>query len=381
MESKRLKRILLVLPLMLLMYLLAWPVDIIPVEWTPPPAPSTKAGLYAANDKLRGVQRIADGAVTGPEAIAFDAKGRLFAGLEDGRVVSMTPDGADCRVAGNTGGRPIGLNFAGDGSLMIADARRGLLRLTSDGQFDVVTTDVDGIRLNFTDDLDIDSRGRVLFSDASWKFGYGDHATDALEHGSRGRLMLYDPEKKAGATLLAQLDFANGVALGPDEQYVLVNQTTSYRITRYWLKGEKAGTADLFIENLPGFPDNITFNGRDRFWVALFAPRNAMLDATLPYPFLRTVIARLPKFLMPSPKRQAFILGLDLDGKVVEQYQYAGKDAYGPITSVREHEGVLFLGSLSDTAVGRIALADLRSNSAALNEPPPAITAECRAAG
>ena len=45
-----------------------------------------------------------------------------------------------------------------------------------------------------------------------------------------------------GARVFAdQLLFANGVAVGPDDAYVLVNETAAYRVMRYWLKGEKAG--------------------------------------------------------------------------------------------------------------------------------------------
>jgi hypothetical protein len=182
-------------------------------------------------------------------------------------------------------------------------------------------------------------------------------------------------EKRAD-TLLATLQFANGIALGPDGRYVLINETTEYKVTRYWLLGDKAGTKDTFAENLAGFPDNITFNGTDRFWVALFGPRDAMLDKILPYPFVRTVVSRLPSFLQPQPKRQAFLVGLDLDGHVVEQYRFDGPGAFGPVTSVREKDGVLYLGSLSDTAVGKVSLAELRGEGAA-STPPPAVKATC----
>lgn len=372
----RLKRLGWILPLLLVLYLVAWPVDIRPVAWNPPEAPSLEEGFYAKDDALRAVQRIADGAVAGPEAIAFDAMGRLYTGLEDGRIVSMDADGASCRVLADTGGRPGGLQVQADGSVVVADMVKGLLQVHPDGRFDVLDKEVDGWPVGMADDVAIDARGRVMFSDASWKFGFERYVLDALEHGGRGRLFLYDPQQKASATMLAQLEFANGVAIGPDEQFVLVNETTAYRIKRYWLKGDRAGEVDTFADNLPGLPDNVTFNGRDRFWVALYSPRDPMLDALGPVPFLRSVIARLPTSWFPQAGRQAFVLGLDLDGKVVEQYRYAGPGAFGPVTSAREHEGMLYLGSLSDTAIGRVALADLRAGRSS-GEPPPPIKGSC----
>lgn len=369
--ERRLKPFFWIVLLLGLLYLVAWPVDLEPVAWAPQPAPALDQGVYARDDGLRGVQRIAEGAVAGPEAIAFDAAGRLYTGLGDGRVVSMRDDGSDCRVLANTGGRPLGLALQADGALLVADALKGLLRIGTDGNVEILATGAEGIRIGFADDVALDERGRVLLSDASWKFGYGQQALDALEHGARGRLLLHDPVKKLSATLLAELQFANGVTLGPNGDYVLVNQSTAYRITRYWLKTDKAGTIETFADNLPGFPDNLHFNGRDRFWVALYGPRHAPLDALAPVPFLRAMVARLPRALMPHPRRLAFVLGLDLDGKVVEQYRYGGKDAFGPVTSVVEHAGMLYLGSLEQAAIGRVPLAALRDGSSSAAPPPP----------
>jgi hypothetical protein len=68
------------------------------------------------------------------------------------------------------------------------------------------------------------------------------------------------------------------------------------------------------------------------------------------------VLSKLPAFLQPRPKRHAFVLGLDTDGKVVANLQYAGSDAYAPITSVREHGPFLYFGSLTHPAIGRLPL-------------------------
>lgn len=64
---------------------------------------------------------------------------------------------------------------------------------------------------------------------------------------------------------VGELGFANGVAFGPDEAYLLINETMRYRITRSWLSGEKSGQTDIFIENLPGFPDNLSYNDEGLF--------------------------------------------------------------------------------------------------------------------
>lgn len=46
-----------------------------------------------------------------------------------------------------------------------------------------------------------------------------------------------------------------------------------YQIQKYHLKGPKAGTSELFMENLPGFPDNINLGEDGLFWIGLFLVR------------------------------------------------------------------------------------------------------------
>jgi sugar lactone lactonase YvrE len=351
--------------LVLALYLLLWPTGLEPVAWTPPPAPPLE-GVYAYNEKLKGIQKLAPGVGSGPEAVNVDAVGRVYTGYKDGRIVMLAPNAASYSVLGNTQGRPLGITFGPNGGLVIADAKKGLLHLG--GSLTPLVTEADGVPFRFVDDADNTRLDKnIYFTDASHKYGYGRHMTDILEHGANGRLLEYNVNSKQTRVLLKDLHFANGVAVGPDDAFVLVNETGEYRVLRYWLKGEKAGTHDVFTDNLPGFPDNITFNNRDTFWLALFAPRDKMLDDLLPGNlFLRKIVARLPAFLQPRAKMHSFVLGLDLEGKVVHNLQYAGDDAYAPITSVREFGPWLYFGSLTYPAVGRLPL-----NQVVPGAPPP----------
>ena len=339
-------------------YMLLWPVDIQPLAWTPPLAPSLSDGPYAYNEKLKGIERLADGFGAGPEGITLDASGRLYAGYLDGRVVRFSADGASRTVLGDTGGRPLGVGLAPDGRLFVADARKGLMQI-SEGKPIVISDEAEGKAFGFPDDVVVTRGGRYLyFTDASSRFGFGHHTEDILEHGANGRVLLYDTQTHETKTVLSGVHFANGVALGPNDDYLLINETGEYRVLRYWIHGAKAGTVDTFIDNLPGFPDNISFNGRDRFWIAIFAPRDPLLDKILPpgNEWLREVVARLPAALQPKPRHYAMALGVDTDGKLVANLQYEGADAYGPITSVREYGDWLYFGSLTDTALGRLPL-------------------------
>lgn len=335
-------------------YLFLWPVEVDPGTWEPEQAPALE-GSFAQNELLTQTEVIARSSGRAPEDIAIDAAGRIHAGFEDGRILRFQSDGSMPEVIANTGGRPLGLEFDRGGRLIVCDGYKGLLSIDLGGQIEVLATECDGRRFGFCDDLDIASDGTVYFTDASWKFGQTQFIDDLVEHQPNGRLLAYDPASKATRMVMDHLFFANGVAVAPDDSFLLVAETGAYRVLRYWLRGPRAGQAEVFIKNLPGFPDGITTGDAGRFWIALATPRDPTLDALLPIPWARKVVMRLPAFLRPGPKRYSFVLAVDADARVTENLQDPG-GAYAPITNVREHAGTLYFGSIEADGFGRYTL-------------------------
>lgn len=335
-------------------YLLFLPVPIEPVAWTPPPL---NLAPYPPNERLKPAGRLAVGVGKGPEGLALDAAGMLYAGYDDGRVLRFDADGGNPTELANTKGRPLGLAVAPNGDVYVADAERGLMRIGADRVPTVLAVEADGVPFKFVDDVDVTADGSTLyFSDASSRYGLHEVMADVFEHRPNGRVLEYDIASGQTRVLMRDLHFANGVTMGPGDEYLLVNDMNKYRVLRHWLRGDKAGTTDVFIDNLPGFPDNINFNGRDRFWLALYTPRIEALDQLLPNPQLRKILFRLPQALQPAPVMHGWVLGLDLDGKVVADLQYVGEDAYAPITSAVQSGDTLYLGSLLAPAIGRLSL-------------------------
>lgn len=334
------------------LWLVAAPSEIDPAAWEPPAAPEL-TGQYAANTALNDIELFFKGRLNGPEDIARDSEGRFYTGTADGRIVRIAADLSSHEVFANTGGRPLGMQFDSNGNLIVCDAHKGLLSIGPQGAITVLSTEADGLPFGFTDDLDIAKDGTIYFTDASWKFTAPNYLADLMEHRGNARFLKYDPATKTTTKLIGDLCFANGVAIAPDESFVLVNETWKYRVLRYWLSGEKKDTWDVFIDNLPGFPDNISSNGADTFWLALANPRNPQADAMAPYPLLRKVLWRLPKRFLPAAVRYSFALGLDTEGNVTHNLQGpAGKLA--PVTSVNEYGEFLYLGSVEDDAFGRV---------------------------
>lgn len=356
---KRIITALVVVVAAIALYLLLWPVPIEPVAWQAPPNPGY-SGPFAPNDRLKGIEALPVGDNRGPEAVAVDAEGRIYASTHEGRIVRLKADGTGPENWVETGGRPLGIRFDAAGHLIVADAFRGLLKIAPDGKITVLATEADGKPILYADDLDVAADGKIYFSDASTKFGarqwggtYEASLFDILEHGGHGRLLVWDPATGKATTLVSGLNFANGVAVGHDQTYVLVVETGSYRVLRHWLAGPRGGRTEPLIESLPGFPDNIKPGLDGRYWVALISPRNNMVDALSGRPFVRKMVQRLPAFVRPKATFYGHIVAVDGTGKLVADLQDPA-GAFRLNTSVLETKDYLYVGSLVMPAIGRL---------------------------
>ena len=65
-------------------------------------------------------------------------------------------------------------------------------------------------------------------------------------------------------------------------------------LLRYYLSGPKAGTMDVFVENLPGLPDNISPSASGGYWVGFAIARHTPpVEILTELPILRTLIAKV----------------------------------------------------------------------------------------
>ena len=338
--------------LLLPCYLLLYPTGIEPQAWQPPTAP-TLTGQYQQNDKLATLEILFKGQCKGCEDVAIDSRGNIYGGQNDGKVMRFNVATGKSDIFVDTGGRPLGMHFDKAGNLIIADFSKGLISVNPTGEITVLSTGTAGRPFGFTDDLEIAADGIIYFSDASWKYPHFSH--DIMEHSPNGSLLAYYPTTKETKLLVDSLYFANGIAVSHDQSFVLVNETGAYRIKRYWLTGEKAGQTDIFIDNLPGFPDGVSQGADGIFWLAIVSPRNTALDDMMPSPFKRNIVMRLPQFMKPAPENYGFILGLDRNAKVVYNFQDASPD-FAQLTSIEQLGNDLFIGSLTFDGIGKFTL-------------------------
>ncbi|HEY2449195.1 MAG TPA: SMP-30/gluconolactonase/LRE family protein, partial [Mycobacterium sp.] len=286
-----------------------------PIRWQPPPSrplpdPDLTATLHVI--ELPG---------TAPEDVVADAEGNVWTGVEDGRIVRITPDGGAAQVVTDTGGRPLGLAVARDGRLLICDSHRGLLRYNpATDTMDTLVAEVGGRALTFCSNVVESTDGTIFFTESTSRFHYEYYKGSVVEGRPTGSLFRRDADG-AVSVLASDLYFANGVTLTADESALVFAETTACRLSKYWLTGEQAGTITPLAVDLPGYPDNIS-TGRDgRIWVAMISDRNGLSEWLAPRaPAIRGLMWRLPYRWLPNPKPTVWVVAFDSDdGHVVTQ--------------------------------------------------------------
>lgn len=319
-----------------------------PRRWTPPAAPPD-GGRTARTAELAITRRLPTGG-HGPEDVRIDADGRVVTGLKDGTIVRLDPDGGERQFVGNTGGRPLGVLPATDGSVLVCDDRRGLLRMAPDGTVTVLADAVDGEPITFASNVVQGPDGTIWFTTSTSRWHVEHFDGDILEHSCTGRLIRLTPDGEV-TTLVHGLAFGNGLVLAPDGDSLLYAETAAYRVMRYWLTGPRAGRREPFVDDLPGFPDNMSRGADGLLWVAMAAPRNGLLDRILPLPgVLRLVVWNLPSVLRPAPERVSWVMAFDEDGALVHDLRSTGAD-YHFVTAVVERGAELVLSSLEEDDV------------------------------
>ncbi|RWR80341.1 protein STRICTOSIDINE SYNTHASE-LIKE 3 [Cinnamomum micranthum f. kanehirae] len=280
--------------------------------------------------------------VQGPESVAFDPLGRgPYTGVADGRILFWNgeswsdfaytspnrselcdpkPSPLSYLKNEHICGRPLGLRFdKKTGDLYIADAYFGLLKVGPEGGLATpLATEAEG----------------VVFS-----------AEDS------GRLLKYNPVTQETTVLIQNLQFPNGVSMSKDGSFFVFCELSPSRLRRYWLKGEKAGTSEVFAI-LPGFPDNIRTNEKGEFWVAIHSRRTWYSYICGLYPKLRLFLLKLPisakiQFLLTIGGRpHALIIKYSPDGEIIEVLEDSQGKVVKAVSEVEEKDGKLWMGSV-----------------------------------
>lgn len=190
--------------------------------------------------------------------------------------------------------------------------------------------------------------------------------------------------------MLENLAFANGVILSDDENFVLVAESLTCRIIKYHLKGPKAGQHEIFIEGLPGIPDNLQSDGQGGFLVTTVVTIDSehpqFIVTLIPHPYLRKMLVRLLlMFELPfkllhdiypstftekvmhaigsyhvigqlfDSFEKSFVLRIDASGNIMEVL-FSDDNTISGISEAHIHNGFLWFGSPWRNYLARIPL-------------------------
>jgi len=337
----------------------------------------------------------------GSETIVLDDDTNIYGLTKEGKIIvfenitSSMDDGddgnlmyADAKVLVSYVGRPLGGKFVpGTKTMYIADALLGLCRVDLSRTFpklelvvsEVKTATGDISPILYADDIDVGKSGMVYFSDASNIPPERDsdltfdimHAykLDYMRGKKTGRLLRYNPDTDETVVLVDHIWFANGVAVDADETFILISETSMYRVLKYHLAGPKTGQVEISVDGFPGHVDGVDCSFPSGIcYVAIPTPVIGLSKLLYKLPknieaTIKTFFMMLPKWLSPKPMSYGGFVELkiaknDNDKDVIQRIV---QDPYGEqisfITGVTEHKGKLYLGSLENRYIGIYQLA------------------------
>jgi len=195
----------------------------------------------------------------------------------------------------------------------------------------------DGERIYFTEPYD--HPGAILGVSSQSR-------SEVLTLGRNGHLWKYDLKEKTASLVAHQYSYLDGILLeygkGEKETGIIVNELSKSRLLRLHLTGDKAGTDEIVIEGLPGFPDGMDRDAKGRIWIALVTERTKLVTWLHKHPFWKSLLLYVPDRLLPV-SRKTGIIALSPDGSKPLYYSMHSGDRFSNIIVVVPGKDRLYL--------------------------------------
>ncbi|XP_060069012.1 adipocyte plasma membrane-associated protein-like [Ylistrum balloti] len=341
--------------------------------------PPVFEGPLEPNNHLQKAERIYENQLIGPESIVVDGE-HTYTGTADGKILHIHK--GEITVLAKLGvepcgtfeseptcGRPLGMRLDKEGYLIVADAYLGLFRVNvATGDVFALwpsTFSIGGDKIRFLNDVAVASNGLIYMTDSSTKWDRRHNRYLVLEADRSGRLLEHDPKTNTTARIASTMAFPNGIQLSKDEDFLLICETTKARILKYYLTGSRSGEISVFMDNLPGLPDNIRPSSRGGFWIGMAAARRggkfSLIDYASQRPWLRTLITKLlsQEMIMRFIPKYGLVIEVSADGKILRSLHDPTGEVIPSVSEVEDKNGVLYLGSYGLPYMSRLYLASL----------------------
>jgi gluconolactonase len=198
-----------------------------------------------------------------PECVAVAADGSVWTGGERGQIFRIEPDGSRLEQIASTDGFCLGIAFSTAGDLYVCDLKHAaVFRLPAGSdRVELFADGASGRRLRTPNYPAFDGEGRLYVSDSNAQGEPGPGVYRFAPDGS-GELWYGD-----------DVDFANGLALGPNGRHLYVVETFARRLFRIPIEADGSAGAREEVVELPGIlPDGIAFAADGALYVACYEP-------------------------------------------------------------------------------------------------------------
>lgn len=159
------------------------------------------------------------------EGPAWDGRYLYFSLIEKSLIMRYDPETGGCIAWARNTGRTNGLAFDAKGNLYgCSVGKQAIVRFDQAGQMTVVADQLDGQRLNTPNDLAIDSKGRIWFTNP-WN---GEITEPGQQRGMADEPVLRADPREDGSYVVTRVatdtSNPNGILISPDERTLYVSQ-------------------------------------------------------------------------------------------------------------------------------------------------------------
>ncbi|KAJ8045375.1 Adipocyte plasma membrane-associated protein [Holothuria leucospilota] len=332
-------------------------------------------GALAPNTILQNAKRLFEGELIGPESLVM-LDGKIYTGTYDGKIVRIDDDKMMTTIARlgrepcgspeyeHTCGRPLGIHVSDYGTLYVIDAYLGLFEVNVTGEYKQLVSSsrsYHGYPIKFGNDVTRIPDGDIFFTDSDYQWQRRDFPYIMMESSPNGRLLQFNPLSQTTSVTLLDLYFANGILLSPDNDFLLICESTAYRIMKYYIRGQKAGDKEIFVDNLPGIPDNIRPSSSGGYWVGIHFTHLRtgsvpILNFLAERPMLRKQLMKImkPHFLLQFLPKYGLVIELNKDGEIINSLHDPTGEVIDSVSEVLDTGDALYLGSFKSPFLAKL---------------------------